>query len=163
MKWHRIMILTVAILLSVSTAAVAGDFDWLKNLSLEAQADPSGFRARLATRFQVGDARISAVIGNLHDPADAYMVFRLGEMAQCPPEKVIDIYKKNKGQGWGVTAKNLGIKPGSEAFHALKRGHDIDDGPGKGKKASKATDKDGKKDKGRNGDGGGTKGKGKKK
>ncbi len=150
MKWHRIMILTVGMLLFVSTAAVAGDFDWLKNLSLQAQADPSGFRARLATRFQVGDAKISAVIGNLSDPADAYMVFRLGEMAQCPPERVIDIYRKNKGRGWGVMAKDLGIKPGSEAFHALKRGHDMDDGAGKGKKASKAKNKskDKKKEKG---------------
>jgi hypothetical protein len=28
----------------------------------------------------------------------------------------------NKGKGWGVIAKNLGIKPGSAEFHALKRG-----------------------------------------
>ena len=39
-----------------------------------------------------------------------------------PPEHVVDQYRKNKGQGWGVIAKSLGIKPGSAEFHALKEG-----------------------------------------
>jgi hypothetical protein len=32
------------------------------------------------------------------------------------------VYKQSKGKGWGVIAKELGIKPGSPEFHALKRG-----------------------------------------
>lgn len=31
-------------------------------------------------------------------------------------------YDRDAGKGWGVTAMRLGIKPGSPAFHALKRG-----------------------------------------
>ena len=33
---------------------------------------------------------------------------------------VHDEYNRSKGEGWGVIAKNMGIKPGSTAFHNLK-------------------------------------------
>ena len=56
------------------------------------------------------------------EPADAFMVFQLGRMGQCPPERVMEVYKTRHGQGWGAMAKELGIKPGSAEFHALKRG-----------------------------------------
>ena len=154
MKLHRMIIMVFAMLLAVSTTAVAGDFDWLKDFNMQAQIDPSGLRARLAARFQVGDAPISAVMGNVSDPADAYMVFRLGELSHNPPDRVLDVYRANKKKGWGVIAKQLGIKPGSAEFHALKRGHDLDRGSDKGKKGSQ-----GGKDKGKDRD----KGKGKNK
>ena len=138
MKWFKMTILILAMLIAGSTTVVAGDFDWIRDLSIQAQTDPTGFRARLAARFQIGEAKIKAVLGNVPDPADAYMVFRLGEISRHPPEKVIDVYKANKGKGWGVIAKQLGIKPGSAEFHALKRGHDLDRGPGNEKKGSKS-------------------------
>jgi hypothetical protein len=50
------------------------------------------------------------------------MVLQLGHMTGRPFEKVYPTYKKNRGKGWGVIAKELGIKPGSPEFHALKRG-----------------------------------------
>jgi len=122
------MVIGIALaLLLCSSLAVAGDFDWTKDFNITAQADPSGFRARLATRFQIGDAKISTVIGNVREPADAYMVLRLGELSHHPPERVLEEYRSKKGKGWGVLAKSLGIKPGSKEFHALKKGHDLDD------------------------------------
>lgn len=143
------MLFTVSlVLLFVASAAVAGDFDWMRDLNVQAQADPSGFRAQLASRFKIGDTRISAVISNVDRPADAYMVFRLGEMSNRPPEYVLERYKTKKGKGWGVLAKSLGIKPGSKEFHALKRGHDLydydgkDKGKGKGKAKGKGKNKD---------------------
>jgi len=33
---------------------------------------------------------------------------------------VIDSYRKNKSKGWGALARDLGIKPGSKEFKALK-------------------------------------------
>lgn len=127
-----------------SSAVVAGDFDWIRGFNIQAQADPSGFRTRLATRFKIGDAQINIVLDNVEKPADAYMVLRLGEMSNQPTESVIEKYRSGKGKGWGALAKSLGIKPGSEEFHALKRGHDLYDekhnsknkskGEGKGKK-----------------------------
>jgi hypothetical protein len=38
-------------------------------------------------------------------------------------ETVVEIYRKQKGQGWGAVAQSLGIKPGSADFHALKQGN----------------------------------------
>ena len=35
-------------------------------------------------------------------------------------DEVLREYKENYGKGWGVIAKNLGIKPGSREFHELK-------------------------------------------
>ena len=38
----------------------AGDFDWLKDFNIKAEADPSGFRARLGARFKIGNVEIDA-------------------------------------------------------------------------------------------------------
>jgi hypothetical protein len=52
-------------------------------------------------------------------------MLRLGEMSGRPTGYVVEKYRNNKGKGWGALAKSLGIKPGSEEFHALKRGQDL--------------------------------------
>jgi hypothetical protein len=120
-----------------SGAAFAADFDWIKDLNIRAQNDPSGFKAQLAARFKIGDTQVSTVIGNVTEPADAYMVLRLSEMSGQPVKTVEERYHAGKGKGWGKLAKSLGIKPGSPEFHALKRGHDLsgygDDEKGQGK------------------------------
>lgn len=137
MKLKKILLVVSMALLLVSSAAIAGDFDWARDFNIKAEADPSGFRARLATRFKIGDVQISAVLSNVERPADAYMVLRLGEMSSRPTDFVLERYKSGKGGGWGALAKSLGIKPGSPEFHALKRGNDLyddhDGGKGKGK------------------------------
>ena len=112
-------------LLLISLNISAGDYDWMKDFSIKAEADPSGFRAKLEARFQIGDIKIKAVLGNVDKPADAYILLRLGEMSNKPIDYVIEKYKSEKGKGWGVLAKSLGIKPGSKNFHALKQGQDI--------------------------------------
>jgi len=106
--------------------AVAGDFDWLSNLNVKAEADSSGYRIKLATRFHIGDAEVKVVLGNVDSPSDAYMIFRLGELSNRPVDEVMNVYRVDRKKGWGVIAKSLGIKPGSSEFHALKRGHDLD-------------------------------------
>ena len=125
MKLPKLLFVLLMQLLFVSSAAGAGDFDWIKDLNIRAQVDPSGFRAELGARFRIGDAEISAVLSNVESPGDAYMVLRLGEMSSHPTDYVIKQYRSDKGKGWGVLAKGLGIKPGSAEFHALKDGHDL--------------------------------------
>jgi hypothetical protein len=147
MKLQKMFFMISMLILLVPSAAVAGDFDWMQNLNIRAEADQSGFRAQLATRFNIGPVQVNAVLGNVERPADAYMVLRLGEMSNHPPEYVIQKYKSGKGKGWGVIAKSLGIKPGSEEFHALKRGHDLD--KGKDKDKDKGKDKGIDKDRGK--------------
>lgn len=137
MKLTRMLLLIPALLLALSSAAVAADFDWVRDFNVRAEADPSGFRAQLAARFKIGDAEIAAVLSVCDKPADAYIVIRLGEMSKRPTEYVLEQYKVGKGKGWGALAKSLGIKPGSKEFHALKRGHDLYDEPGKSKGKAK--------------------------
>jgi hypothetical protein len=150
MKLPKVIFAFIMMLLLLSSVAVAGDFDWIKDLNMQAEADLSGFRARLGARFKVGDVEIETVLTNVERPADAYMVLRLGEMSKQPTDYVISQYKSTTGKGWGALAKSLGIKPGSSEFHALKNGHDLyddkDRGAGDQKGKNKGKDK-GKKQK----------------
>ena len=127
MRLHKTLFMVSFMFLIISSATIvsAGDFDWIKDLNIQAQADLSGFKATLATRFKIGNTEINAVLSNVPDPAEAYMVLRLGEMSSRPTEYVIEQYKSGKNKGWGALAKSLGIKPGSREFEALKNGHDI--------------------------------------
>lgn len=141
-------VVSIVFLLVFSAAAVAGDFDWTRDFNLRAQADPSGFRARLAARFKIGDAQIEAVLGNVGSPADAYLIFSLGELSGRPAGYVLERYRVEKGQGWGALAQSLGIKPGSKEFHALKSGNTFyaEDVQAKGKSKAKSKGKGKAKD-----------------
>ena len=142
MKPQKIMFAVSVVFMLFSSAAVvaAGNFEWIKDFNIRAEADPSGFRAILATRFNIGDTQITAVLSNVEKPADAYMVLRLGEMSAKPTDYVIEKYKSGKGKGWGALAQSLGIEPGSKEFHALKRGSDLYDDKDKGKGKDKGKD-----------------------
>jgi len=124
-----------------SSAGAAGDFGWMRDFNIRAAADPLDFRARLEARFKIGELEINAVFGHADDPADRYMLFRLGEIGGQPIERVIECYEAEKGKGWGVIAKRLGIKPGSAEFHALKRSQDLYDDNGGGKVKDKQKSK----------------------
>ena len=141
MKIQKILFIVLVVTLLASSAAIveADDFDWMNDVNIRAKASQSGFRASLATRFTIGDTQVNVVLSNVERPADAYMVLRLAEMSAKPTQYVIEKYKAGKGQGWGVLAKSLGIKPGSKEFHALKSGRDLynDKDKGNGKNRSK--------------------------
>src|SRR5512139_4081218 len=95
---------------------------FINSLNVEAKADLGAFKVRLSTQFGVPVPRVEAVMASVATPGDAYMCFRVGQVASQPVEAVVKEYQAHKGQGWGVIAKNLGIKPGSKEFHALKEG-----------------------------------------
>jgi hypothetical protein len=142
MKLLKISLISLIALFAVSSAAIASDFGWTRDYNIEAQADPSGFRAKLATRFNLGDVQINAMLSNFDSPADAYIMLRLGEMSGRPTGYVVEKHRNNKGKGWGALAKSLGIKPGSEEFHALKRGHDLHGGNNRGQVLYSRNDRD---------------------
>jgi hypothetical protein len=139
----KIILAVTALVLFSGQALAGGGLDgFLNNLNIQASADISGFAARVSAQFGVPEVRVRAVIGTVSAPADAFMVFQLGTMTQKPPEMVLRVYKANRGRGWGVIAKSLGIKPGSPEFHALKRGDFVlagepGAGPGKGRHKGK--------------------------
>lgn len=133
----------VAVLFTFSPVHASGGLEsFLSNLNIQAKADMNGFTARLSAQFGVPGAQVSAVINTVREPADAFMVYQLGHMTRQAPDAVVRVYQKNRGKGWGVIAKEMGIKPGSREFHALKRGDFSltgnpdgggSEGPGKGK------------------------------
>ena len=128
MKLFKSFLISLTAILALSSAAIAGNFSWTEEFNIQAEADPSGFRAKLATRFNLGDVQIDAVLTHSNRPADAYIMLRLGEMSGKTTGHVVEKYRKNKSKGWGALAKGLGVKPGSREFHALKRSQDLYDG-----------------------------------
>ena len=141
MKPTKIIPLSFIALVLISTIGFAGNYDWMRDFNVRAEADPLEFRARLEARFKIGDLEIDALFDTPDEPADAYMLFRLGEMADQPIDQVIETYEARKGKGWGNLAKSLGIKPGSKEFHDLKQSQDLyddmDNGKGKHKEKNK--------------------------
>jgi hypothetical protein len=116
--------------------------DFLRRVNDQAKADMKNFNVKLSAQFGVPVPQVDIIIKSVAAPADAFMVLQLGRMANKPPDAVITTYQANRNKGWGAIAHELGIKPGSAEFHALKRGDfaftgnagDGDDqGPGKGK------------------------------
>jgi len=120
---RKFLILSMlAFALAVPAMAGGGLEAFLRNVNIQARADINGFAVKVSAQFGVPEAQVRVVLGKVSEPADAFMVFQLGQMARQPTDTVMRLYKSGKGRGWGVLAKELGIKPGSAEFHALKSG-----------------------------------------
>lgn len=122
MKKIRIVVSLFFLITGFATLAHADLDDFLRRLDAQARADLSSFNVKLSAQFGVPVPQIDSIIKRVAAPADAFMVLQLGLMSRNQPEAVVQTYTKNKGKGWGSIAKELGIKPGSPEFHALKRG-----------------------------------------
>ena len=115
--------LAFACALVVPAPAAAGGLDsFLGEIDVTARADLGAFKADLRLSFGASDSKIDGLFEVMSAPSDVYICLRIGEVADQPIDRVVAEYQKHKGQGWGVIAKNLGIKPGSDEFHALKAG-----------------------------------------
>lgn len=144
MKAFFVGALAAALLALPVAGFCGGDLDsFMGSLNVQANADLSGFKVRLSAQFGVPAPQVETIFARVQTPADAYMVLKVGEVARQPQEVVLREYQANQGKGWGVIAKNLGIKPGSREFHELKRGLDggADKGHAKGKGKRKANGK----------------------
>ncbi len=119
----RITFVALALGLFCAQAIAGGGLDgFLSNVNVQARADLPGFSATVSAQFGVPVPQVQAILTRVDTPADAFMVFQLGQMSHKQPEVVLKTYRTHKGKGWGVIAKQLGIKPGSKEFHALKNG-----------------------------------------
>jgi hypothetical protein len=120
---HRMRLAVLLVLFVAVPGVASASLDsLLSSVNVQAQADLPGFHARVSAQFGVPVPQVEAVLHTVGSPADAFMVFQLGQMAHRPPETVVQVYQSHRGKGWGVIAKELGIKPGSREFHALKNG-----------------------------------------
>ncbi len=129
----KFLVAALVFLLAPLPAMAGGGLDaFLSNVNIQARADMNGFSAKVSAQFGVPEAQVKIVLGKVNnEPADAFMVFQLGQMANKSPDTVLQTYQANKGRGWGALAQELGIKPGSPEFFALKRG-DLHFGPNQG-------------------------------
>lgn len=71
-------------------------------------------------------------------PGDVYYACLIARELGRPCTVVVDAYEREmrgRGRGWGVIAQELGIRPGSAEFHALKGGVGQGNGRMKGRSA----------------------------
>jgi hypothetical protein len=95
----------------------------LEMIDIEAKTDPDGFIEHLSSRHSIPKQEIHQAKETYSlGAADIYMATVLAKLTNRPVLFVAEEYNKNQGKGWGVIAKDLGIKPGSREFHQLKGG-----------------------------------------
>lgn len=81
------------------------------------------FIDEMAGHYGAPRSLVEDLLGSRHwAPGDVYYACALARALGLPCIDVVREYERNPGQGWGAIAKRYGIKPGSPAFHALKRG-----------------------------------------
>jgi hypothetical protein len=93
----------------------------LGKINQEAAADPDGFFRQLSQKHNVPEEEIRQA-RERHNLSlgDTYMAAALSGISRRPIGVVAEGYRQNQGQGWGVTAMSLGIKPGSPEFKQMK-------------------------------------------
>lgn len=131
---RKISLLAMFALLFAMALPLAAFGDELSDLAVRINTrfgvDVGPFRAKVNAEFGSGEPKVDAVIRAAGSAGDAYIAFQIGKACNRDPEEVARIYSRDKGRGWGVVAKELGIKPGSPEFHALKKGKLVEDDDG---------------------------------
>lgn len=122
MKKTVLMLSLAAGLVGMVPVAHADLNSFLRSVNNQALNDIRNFNDRLSRQFGVPVPDVDAIVRSVPNPADAFMVLQLGQMAHMEPRVVLRQYQRSQGQGWGRVAQDLGIRPGSPEFHALKRG-----------------------------------------
>jgi hypothetical protein len=105
--------------INFNTGSVELDAD-LNQVNISAKANLSSFKADLKIDFQTNDIEINKLFSLKMEPAEVKLALSIADITKKKVDEVADSYTRNKGKGWGVIAKDLGIKPGSKEFHALK-------------------------------------------
>lgn len=113
----------------------------LTAINEQAKSDLRNFVTRTSGHFGVPPEVVDGLLNRKMPPADVYMSILLSKITKKPVENVVEVYDANKGKGWGVIAKEMGIKPGSKEFHALKKDNFALKGKGKDKAKGKGKGK----------------------
>jgi len=92
----------------------------LNDIGASAKVDLSGFSAEVSLQWGLPASQIQISLTQGLAPSEVYLAAGLASVSGKPMSVVVDAYKKNKGKGWGFIAKELGVKPGSKEFKALK-------------------------------------------
>lgn len=104
----------------------------LTDINNEAIKDLNIFKDHVKNVLQLPIKKTEELLQVL-SPGDIFMAAQTAVVTSKPVDDVVKAYEKNKDKGWGAIAKDLGIKPGSKEFHALKGKVKENKGKGKGK------------------------------
>ncbi len=120
----RRLFVFVFIGLFAHNVAFSMDVDFAKELeSINelAKDDFEGFLLGLNNSFGVKKSKIKKMMAeHKMKPSDVFMALKLSSVTERLLDEVIKSFRENRGKGWGVIAKRMGIKPGSREFHELK-------------------------------------------
>lgn len=109
---------------TVKFAANSGDSELdltLSDMNVTASADFPVFKNEMKLTYNVTEQKIEDLRVKVKmAPADIYMTLELARISGKSVDQVVKVYETNRSKGWGVIAKELGIKPGSKEFHELK-------------------------------------------
>lgn len=135
---HTIKALALALALSATTGSVAAQdyvFGWSPRTgdvwvdTRLGDINDYGYRYREPfidemTRYYGAprDLVSDLLINRRWAPGDVYYACAIAQILGRPCRYVVDEWNRGHGQGWGVVAQRLGIKPGSTEFHRLKKG-----------------------------------------
>lgn len=112
----------------------------LAKIDDDASSNFTFFKRDISSRSGISESKIttwSVEFG--FRGGEIYLVIEISKITRRPVDEVAKVYRQNRTKGWGAIAKELGIKPGSPEFHALKKGaggqaaHASENGKGKGK------------------------------
>jgi hypothetical protein len=125
---RRITFLSLTIISLCGSSAIAqyntGSDDLNKTLvrvDADAGVNFSAFKADISGSYNITKKKIDYLAVRVGMSAgDIYMTVEIVKIARVSIDRVVEVYQSNRGKGWGVIAKQLGIKPGSAEFHALK-------------------------------------------
>lgn len=127
MKTARFLILLIALSMApLSMAQLSfntGDATLEAELNLlndDAKKDLSTFKSNMATTLDVTKEKIQSLLDKAMEPAEIILSGRIADISGNSLDDVVKSYEANKDKGWGYIAKEMGIKPGSPEFHALK-------------------------------------------
>jgi len=85
------------------------------------------FVSELSISYALPKVQIEDLVYKMRMPfGDVFISVWLASSMQRPLSVVVKEYEVNRDKGWGVMAKNLGIQPGSEAFHSLKKDSSVE-------------------------------------
>lgn len=93
--------------------------NYLVEINDKAESNYNTFRDELSETSNITVEEIDRYVKEENmEPADVYYASVLASATDRHVSEVVGLYSEKKG--WGAVAKELGIKPGSEAFHELK-------------------------------------------
>lgn len=92
----------------------------LSDINEQAKADMKAFKTELSAQFNKSIEELDRLFDLRMDPAEVYLALEIMQITSAPMGEMIDVYENDHHKGWEFMALEMGIKPDSVEFQALK-------------------------------------------